>query len=209
MTYIRHGKQPRSLQLGACSLQLAVTCSVQLAAHPHPHPSRSVLPPPGGASTRLVGRSVMKLPTFWLAPLAKALLPDADRVRAPKVCCCGGMGGAAARGTSAAPKATPAPNALFPPGGACSFVLGRPRMELPSFWSKPTRPVCAPRRCASPGVHPTPMFPPPSPYNVPSIGLNDDACAGEYCALAAVVRPLWSLPLAVAVAEPAVRPAPM
>jgi hypothetical protein len=32
-------------------------------------------PPPGGACRRVVGRSEIKLPLFWLAPLANALLP--------------------------------------------------------------------------------------------------------------------------------------
>ena len=43
-------------------------------------------PPPGGACRRVVERSEMKLPLFWLAPLAKALLPCELAVWPPNAC---------------------------------------------------------------------------------------------------------------------------
>ena len=50
--------------------QLAKRCRKNAIAF---QPSAKLLPPPGGARTREVGRSVMTLPAFWFEPDAKAL----------------------------------------------------------------------------------------------------------------------------------------
>jgi hypothetical protein len=49
-------------------------------------PSEKLDLPPGAAWMRVVGRSVMQLPAFWLLPLAKAFDDEAERTpnTAPK-----------------------------------------------------------------------------------------------------------------------------
>ena len=61
--------------------------SIAMVAPPPPKADE----PPGGACRRVVERSEMKLPLFWLAPLAKALLPCEEAVGPPNACeptCC-------------------------------------------------------------------------------------------------------------------------
>ena len=56
--------------------------SIAIVAPPPPKADE----PPGGACRRVVERSEMKLPLFWLAPLAKALLPCEEAVGPPNAC---------------------------------------------------------------------------------------------------------------------------
>lgn len=118
------------------------------------------------------------LPVFWLEPLAKALLPDPDRVgppnesrRAPvawgdtaappKLLLLVVAARAGAEVAAGPPKPSPAPNVEFPPGGACRRVDGRPRMLFPSFWH--ALPARAPRRPSNVAARPTLLgLPPPS-----------------------------------------------
>mmetsp|Transcript_17618 Transcript_17618/g.48364 ORF Transcript_17618/g.48364 Transcript_17618/m.48364 type:complete len:104 (-) Transcript_17618:1106-1417(-) len=59
---------------------------------PTTHPKLICDPPPGGFATRVVLRSVMKLPQFWFAPEAYAFeeLPDALDPKTMPLSCRGG-----------------------------------------------------------------------------------------------------------------------
>ena len=93
----------------------------------------------------MVGLSVMKLPQFWSAPLAKALEELERAVEgAPNTWDCTAEGELVAlswavatvdltRSSGAAPKQM----LLWPPGGAWRRVVGRSVMTLPQFWSEP------------------------------------------------------------------------
>jgi hypothetical protein len=92
--------------------------------------------PPGGACTRVEGRSVMTLPQFWLAPLEYAL---EVWVR---------LAGALALALAAGAMlvlvltfigSTYEPKLIWerPPAGACTRVEGRSVRTLPQFWLAP------------------------------------------------------------------------
>ena len=116
--------------------------------------------PPGGATTRVEGRSVSTFPQFWLAPLAYRF-EDCAFATAPKACCCCGATILAGAFASLPPmdrddwlgsrrrtfsftgmdvvSSLPQPrlNVEPPPGGAWILVEERPVITLPQFWLAP------------------------------------------------------------------------
>ena len=87
--------------------------------------------PPGGASTREVGRSVSTLPAFWFEPDANAfaLVPFFATGAAELEL---GTGSWLTRGAcTLAGEAVPKISDVWPPGGACSLVVDLSEMTLP------------------------------------------------------------------------------
>ena len=104
------------------------------------------LRPPGGASTRVVARSEMKLPLFWL-PLEAQALEDTEPLLTVLVVPVGAemfevvfsetarvllLAWWAKRSSAAA--GSPKEMEEWPPGGACRRVEERSEMKLPLFW---------------------------------------------------------------------------
>jgi len=79
-------------------------------------PRHKLEAPPGAWCSRVVERSVMVFPQFWLAPLAKLF----EEVLAT------------AAGTS-----DPRHKVETPPGAWCSRVVERPVIVFPQFWLAP------------------------------------------------------------------------